>query len=76
MRSALRPLMNAMACCFATSIRLLGAKSSASMLLEMSIAITIAMPSFFTSTCAPPMRGPAAAMIHATNASSRQASGR
>ena len=42
---------NSIACCLATSMRLLGAKSSASMLLEMSIAMTIAMPSFFTSTC-------------------------
>ena len=44
----------------ATSSRFDGAKSSASMLLEMSIATTIEIPSCFVSTVSPPVRGPAA----------------
>ena len=50
--------MNATAWRLATSSRLEGAKSSASMLLEMSIAMTMAIPSCFTSTVSPPICGP------------------
>jgi len=74
-RSAVRPRMNETACIFATSIRLEGAKSSASMLLEISIAITIEMPSRFSSTVVPPIRGPAAAMIQAASARARAPGG-
>ncbi len=56
-------------------MRLDGAKSSASMLLEMSIAIAIAMPSRFSSTVLPPTCGPAAATIHAISASDRSTGG-
>ena len=46
-----------------------------SMLLEMSIAITIAMPSFFISIRLPPTRGPAAPTMKQASASVRRIGG-
>ena len=67
--------MNATACRCATASRLDGAKSSASMLLEMSMVMTIAIPSCFTSTVSPPIRGPAAARIRAVRLTARSTGG-
>ncbi len=72
MRSAVRPRMKPTACRLATSSRFDGAKSSASMLLEMSMVMTMAMPSCFISTVSPPIRGPAAAMTSAASAASAE----
>src|SRR5256885_9685608 len=63
MRSDFRARTKSIAVCLATSMRLAGAKSSDSMLLERSIASTIEIPSLRAWARADPTRGPAAATI-------------
>src|SRR5919201_374328 len=75
MRSDVRARTNSIAVCLATSMRLAGAKSSASMLLDMSMARTIEMPSLWLSDRADPRRGPAAATIHAPRHTLRSVTG-
>src|SRR5881409_3280261 len=65
MRSDFRARTKSIAVCLATSMRLAGAKSSDSMLLERSIASTIEIPSLRAWARADPTRGPAAATIQA-----------
>jgi hypothetical protein len=74
-RSNSRAAMKEMDCSLATSSRLEGAKSSASIELETSTASTIAMPSLVVSSDEIPYSGPAAAMIHAARVSVRRAAG-
>src|SRR5438552_3477768 len=56
-------------------MRFAGAKSSASMLLDMSMASTIEMPSLRLSLLAAPTRGPAAATIQAPRHALRSVTG-
>src|ERR1700675_89614 len=58
MRSELRARTKSIAVCFATSMRLDGAKSSDSMLLDTSTHSTIEIPSVRTSVRAAPRRRP------------------
>src|SRR5213080_4632240 len=76
MRSDFRARTNSIAVCLATSMRLAGAKSSASILLDMSMPSTMEMPSLCVSERADPMRGPAAATIHAPRHTLRSVTGR
>ena len=67
-RSDVRRAMNCLTVAFATSIRLFGLKSSASIELDKSIAITMLMPSLVcVSTCAPE-RGRASATMKRSRA--------
>ena len=75
-RSEDRARTNSVAVRRATSSRLAGEKSSASMLLEISTANTIEIPSLRSSARADPRRGPAAATIHAARQTDRSEAGR